>query len=179
MKIFDDVLSEKSKNEVENFLLNEDFPWFLIKKSSGKTEKIKGFVDTIQFEHHFIQDSKIHSQAIHYLMKILDWNNIVEKTKISPAILRMKSNLLLKTQITPNTPHIDFLYPHTVLLYYVNDSDGPTIFYHKQKNNHFEIIDEVTPKKGRIVIFDGGTYHSSTPPQKNDCRCVINFNLNI
>jgi len=174
MKIFDDVVSEKRSNKIENFLLGQDFPWFLIKKSSGKTKEIKGFSDTIQFEHHFIQDSKIHSNAIHPLMEMLDWNNVVKKTQISPAILRMKSNLLLKTQSTPNTPHIDFTHPHTVLLYYVNDSSGETIFYDK----NLKVINEITPKKGRMVIFDGNTYHSSTPPQVNDFRCVINFNLN-
>jgi len=174
MKIFDDVVSEEKSNKIENFLLSQDFPWFLIKKSSGKTKEIEGFSDTVQFEHHFIQDSKIYSNAIHPLMEMLDWNNVVKKTQISPAILRMKSNLLLKTQSTPNTPHIDFTYPHTVLLYYVNDSSGPTIFYDK----NLKVIDEIIPKKGRMVIFDGNTYHSSTPPQINDFRCVINFNLN-
>lgn len=175
MKIFDDVVGEENSSKVENFLLSQDFPWFLIKKSSGKTKEIKGFSDTVQFEHHFIQDSKIHSNAIHPLMEILDWNNILKKTQISPAILRMKSNLLLKTKSTPNTPHIDFTHPHTVLLYYVNDSSGSTVFY----DDNLNIIDEVNPKKGRIVVFNGNVYHSSTPPQVNDFRCVINFNLNV
>jgi len=174
MKIFDDVVGEENSTKVENFLLSQDFPWFLIKKSSGKTKEIKGFSDTVQFEHHFIQDSKIYSNVIHPLMEMLDWNNVVKETQISPAILRMKSNLLLKTQSTPNTPHIDFTHPHTVLLYYVNDSGGETVFYDK----NLKIINEITPKKGRMVIFDGSTYHSSTPPQTNDYRCVINFNLN-
>ena len=25
----------------------------------------------------------------------------------------------------PHLPHVDFLYEHTTMLYYVNDSDGP------------------------------------------------------
>lgn len=173
MKIFDDVVGEKKSNKIENFLLSQDFPWFFIKKSSGKTKEIKGFSDTVQFEHHFIQDSKIHSNAIHPLMEMLDWNNVIKETQISPAILRMKGNLLLKTQSTPNTPHIDFTHTHTVLLYYVNNSSGPTIFYNKK----LEIINEINPQKGRIVVFDGNIYHSSTPPQTNDYRCVLNFNL--
>lgn len=171
MKIFENIVD--NSNQIEDFLLNQDFPWFLIQKSSGRAKNVNGFLDTVQFEHHFIRDDKIQSQAIHPLMRMLDWENIIKKTQVSPTILRMKSNLLLKTQLTPNTPHIDFLYPHTVLLYYVNDSSGDTIFY----DNNFKVIEKITPKKGRIIIFDGSIYHSSTPPQTNDYRCVINVNL--
>ena len=173
IKIFDNVIKKSNSDQIENFLLNEDFPWFLVKNSSGNAKKIKGFSDTLQFEHHFVMNDKIQSQAIHPIMSMLDWNNTVDKIKASPSILRMKSNLLLKTQLTPNTPHIDFLYPHTVLLYYVNDSSGNTIFY----DENFKIKQTINPKKGRIVVFNGDIYHSSTPPRTNDYRCVINFNL--
>lgn len=173
MKIFDNIVKKSSADQIENFLLNQDFPWFLVKNSSGNAKKVEGFSDTLQFEHHFVMNDEIHSQAIHPIMNMLDWNNILKRTKVSPNILRMKSNLLLKTQPTPNTPHIDFSIQHSVLLYYVNDSSGDTIFY----DDNFKIKQTIKPKKGRIVIFDGDIYHSSTPPQTNDYRCVINFNL--
>ena len=142
MKIYDDLVKKQNAKQIEEFLLKDDFPWFYVKSSSGDSKKIKGFTDTVQFEHHFIT-------------------------------YRMKSNLLLQTQNTPNTPHIDYKFPHDVLLYYVNDSDGETIFYDSELNE----IKKVNPKRGRIVVFDGSQYHSSTPPQKNKCRCVINMNL--
>jgi len=173
MQIFDNIIDKSSLDKIENLFLSQDFPWFFIKKSSGKSEKIKGFFDTVQFEHHFIRDSEVKSPLIHNVMSLLNWDNIVKETNISPFIIRMKSNLLLNTQKTPNTPHIDYNFSHTVLLYYVNDSSGPTIFY----DNNFKILKEVSPKKGRMIIFDGSIYHSSTPPSTNDCRCVINFNL--
>jgi ectoine hydroxylase-related dioxygenase (phytanoyl-CoA dioxygenase family) len=34
----------------------------------------------------------------------------------------------------------------------------------------------IPPKKGRIVLFDGNTYHASSHPTTNQ-RAVINFNL--
>jgi hypothetical protein len=173
MNIFDNVLSESDAIKIENLLLSQDFPWFLIKKSSGESKKIKGFTDTLQFEHNFIRDSEIKSNLIHEIMTLLNWEDIINKTNISPFIFRMKSNLLLKTQSTPNTPHIDFNFPHTVLLYYVNDSSGSTIFY----DNKLDVIKKVVPKRGSVVVFDGSIYHSSTPPITNDYRCVINFNI--
>ena len=173
MKIFNDIISEKNSNQLEEFLLNDNFPWFFVKKSSGKSQEVSGFKDTVQFEHHFIRDSQITSQAIHHLMYLMNWNNIVKETKVSSSIFRMKSNLLLKTQSSPNTPHIDSSDSHTVLLYYVNDSSGPTVFY----DENLKVVNEISPKKGRIIVFDGSVYHSSSSPQSNSHRCVINFNL--
>ena len=176
MKIYDGLVKKENSKELEKFLLREDFPWFYTNSSSGDSEKVKGFIDTVQFEHHFISYEKgVNSQAIHYVMQMLDWDSLRKKINVSENILRMKSNMLLQTQNSPNTPHIDYKFPHMVLLYYVNDSDGSTIFY----DSELKEIKKVNPKRGRIVLFDGSQYHSSTPPQKNKCRCVINFNLKI
>ena len=73
---------------------------------------------------------------------------------------------------TLSTPHVDMLSPHWVLLYYVNDSDGDTILYNKNK----EEIKRVSPKKGKAIFFDGSIYHSAGIP-KNSHRAVINFNF--
>ena len=70
-----------------------------------------------------------------------------------------------------NNKHVDTTIPHVVVLYYVNDSDGDTHLF-----NGVDIIKTVTPKKNRVVIFDGSIYHSSGSPTTNK-RCVINFNI--
>jgi len=83
-----------------------------------------------------------------------------------------------------DTPHLDRTEPHLVFLYYVNDSDGDTIIYnYKSKSSkdipYFEDIKEmkrVTPKQGRVVIFDGLYWHTAQQPTK-DIRCIINFNI--
>lgn len=176
VKIFDNLLNQSSVNQIEDILLSQDFPWFYIKKSSGDAEKVDGYSDTVQFEHHFLRDGVQTSQLFLNFCELLNLSNVLKKTRLQNKVTRVKSNLLLKTQTTPNTPHIDIQYPHFVLLYYVNDSDGPTIFYEKNEES-FKEIKRINPKKGRFVLFDGSTYHSSTPPQKNDCRCVININV--
>ena len=77
-----------------------------------------------------------------------------------------------KTDLAHYKPHIDFSFPHTVLLYYVNDADGNTVFVdHNQK-----VFREVEPKKGRLLAFDGSLYHGGGVP-KNSARCVVNFNI--
>ena len=62
--------------------------------------------------------------------------------------------------------------------------DGDTVIYEntfKGYNNvpHFNELKEkqrVTPKAGRVVIFNGKHWHTSYQPEHN-VRCIINYNL--
>lgn len=75
------------------------------------------------------------------------------------------------TDLTHHKPHTDLPYPHLSLIYYVNDSTGDTVFF-----NEDEIIESVTPKKGRAVLFDGNIMHSAGIPNTGT-RCIVNYNL--
>jgi hypothetical protein len=86
---------------------------------------------------------------------------------------------------TPDTPHIDLDQgiEHIVALYYVCDSDGDTIIYNEREDQGLEsksytIKEKVTPKQGRMVIFDGTLYHTAEQP-KDNIRCVVNYDLEI
>ena len=70
-----------------------------------------------------------------------------------------------------HNPHIDNEKPHDVLLYYINNADGDTFFF----DNNGKIIHRETPERGKMVIFDGSTFHSSSPPSKN-IRMTLNIN---
>ena len=79
---------------------------------------------------------------------------------------------------TVDTPHIDIYEKrHIVALYYVCDSDGDTIIYNERKESEsYTIKQRVTPKQGRMVIFDGWLMHTAEQPL-NNTRCVVNYNL--
>jgi hypothetical protein len=95
------------------------------------------------------------------------------------SILRCKANIVpkqaKKTDLSRNPPHVDLFEPHLVVLYYVIDSDGDTFIY--EKNTTDKIIERISPEKGKLVIFDGDYYHSSSPPEKNNVRIVINSDI--
>ena len=78
-----------------------------------------------------------------------------------------------------DTPHIDLDegHDHTVVLYYVVSSDGDTIIYNERtESDTYTEKQRVTPKQGRVVIFDGGLYHTAQQC-KNKIRCIANYNL--
>ena len=92
-------------------------------------------------------------------------------------LIRIKGGLLLPT--TPyrlgshNMPHVDYEEQGiTTALYYVNDSDGDTVFF----DDTYNIVQRIKPEKGKVVIFDNLIYHASTCPQYSKTRMVINFN---
>jgi len=90
--------------------------------------------------------------------------------------------------------HVDSKIPHKVFLYYVNDSDGDTYLFDKtikdmspeekvaeaakgiKSRLEFNVVKKVSPKKGRMLIFDGDIYHCGSGPTKNN-RCIINTNV--
>ena len=61
----------------------------------------------------------------------------------------------------------------TTAVYYVNDSDGDTLFFDSDMN----IVKRVTPKKGRLALFDGTIFHAKEPSRKQDFRAVVNINV--
>lgn len=166
-KIFDNVLSQKDEDFIEDFFMNEKLPWVYHKSTViGKKDQSR---DYSWFSHKFITNNEIISD---YTKLVLD---IFKKYKIENLNFHkthnMRANLLTHRKllrVNHQTPlHKDQPYPHWVMIYYVNDSEGKTDL----KN-----IIKVSPKKGRILIFDGDIEHRAFLPIQRD-RCIINFNF--
>jgi hypothetical protein len=76
--------------------------------------------------------------------------------------------------------------PYYTGVYYINDEvDGDTVFFDESSLNvphcrvqenykNFKEINRVSPEKGKVIIFDGHRYHSSTLPTKK-IRAILNF----
>ena len=80
-------------------------------------------------------------------------------------------------------PHFDRDEPHKVIIFYINNSNGPTTIY-QEKNTRsntiptiFNIIKQVDPVANRAFMFDGDYYHSSSKPTINNFRFVLNINF--
>ena len=80
-----------------------------------------------------------------------------------------------------DTPHIDLDegFEHIVVLYYVIDSDGDTVIYNERtESDTYTEKQRVSPKQGRVVIFEGGQYHTAEQPTKVT-RCIVNYNIDF
>ena len=99
----------------------------------------------------------------------------------TPILLRCRLDM---TVYDPDghrhSPHTDLKVPNLTCIYYVNDSDGDTvIFNERQKSEEYTIAESITPKKNRLLVFDGDIYHTGHSPKKHRNRILINTNLAV
>jgi hypothetical protein len=191
--IIDDFLPEIYQDSILNLLSGPEFPWIFYPWSVTEYPLDEHYhIDApykehIQFRHVFAQDGEIKSEFFQYIAPLI--GEYQKRTGDKQTFLqRVKSNLLLpQSGPTTQQPHTDGMrvidgqynsIGRKTLLYYVNDSDGDTIFYDKYfLGEPLGLIKEhqrVTPKKGRAVIFDSNLIHGGNCPTTSDYRIVIN-----
>ncbi len=171
--VFDNLLPKNYQDLIENALLGEkNCNWLLLDDISyGGENRLENANPGL------VHPLKVDNQVISPLFNLFLPLVLVALEKINCQYnntIMARSFLQFPQAIsTANNIHVDLEIPHTVCLYYVNDSDGPTRLY---KQGTTEVIRQVDPKKGRILIFDGKYYHSSSNPTVNK-RCIINFDI--
>ena len=187
--VIDDLVADSFANKIQSDLCNPFFPWYLSRTlltvKSNEFEKAKQDYDNIQeylaFIHVFFSNDDgntiCNSESAHLAEDL--FRAILEKLNLNTGeILRVKANFQTqhrsKINGTHNTPHVDNETPHYTGIYYVNDCDGDTFLFDGTKE-----IAKISPKKGRIVIFDGKTLHAGSHPYNSDFRMVINFNFKV
>ena len=186
IKIIDNALNDSLLISIQERIESGQMPWYFLENSaySDDEELIKrselNIPTPLNFSfYHMVIDKENHNNNI--LSPLYDLTNSMslvlkdlfelEKT-YSIYRLRWAMTTTLN-KIHRHTPHTDFDIPHKVILFYLNDNDGDTYFYDKEH----KIIDSVTPKENRAVLFDGSILHSSSKPIKFPRRIVLNINL--
>lgn len=193
--IIDDLLPPTFTEEILHTLTMPEFDWHYRKSISyGDDEKvIKEFIqndsmilESSAFSHRFYYEGKKLSQYCDFIRPILYF--VEDKTSIKPKnIQRMRAVFTLKDSLNSdkyNVPHVDLPFPHKTLIYYLNDSDSGTILFKEKYDSKTNCIDTskktvdkiVNAKKGRILIFDGLTYHTGVIPKSQD-KILININF--
>ena len=189
LEVFDDIIDKSLQEEIKFNILNNDenFHWGFtvdITDSNVHTQKRPGF------NHIFYQDSVRHCKDYSWMARDIV-SPVIDKLKLETyQIVKSKTFLQVPLNLkdyTVDNAHVDMIRPHLVILYYVMDSDGDTIIYNSQwekgetiKNSEetakLLIKKKVTPKQGRVIVFNGSYWHTAEQPKDNN-RCVINTNI--
>ena len=174
VQVVDNFLPQQLADYIESLLLDSQFPWYYTKDITHGNLDIE--VKNPAFTHNLYKEDI--DQAV-FKTPVLNLP-FLGVLKMPPSIISRATALLQIPQVgiegaLHNNIHVDSYNPHTVLLYYVCDSDGDTVLFSTDKDDT-TITKQVSPKKNRVLIFDGGIYHASGKP-KSSHRCVINFNL--
>jgi hypothetical protein len=189
MEEIDNFLPLFYQDSILNTLLESNIDWRYVDGVAGttskvKTPKVKMSKDQTAFYHVAFRDGKPESHLFYALRPMIYALEDYLKRPLSD-LSRIRVGLT-KPSIYPgyHAPHVDFYARHKSLLYYVNDSDGDTVFYNEKFDGNtdrdsFTVQKRVKPKKGKAVLFDGFHYHSSGIPEKTLRRVVININYRV
>ena len=187
--VFDNIIDLDYQEKIKNILIGEEtyndyyFPWYFTQDVT-KYKDVNSQKRSAFFHNYVVSDYDNDVGTVdsifHHLFISLIKNvcNKIDKQNID--IIKGRSFLQLPINYTGervDTPHVDITNDHFVMLYYVCDSDGDTIIYNEQvKSDSYTLQKKITPKQGRVVLFDGSYYHTAEQPL-NNIRCVVNYNL--
>jgi len=198
VKIFDNFLTPTYFYQLQNKVLGKKFSWnYYDNITNGEEENVKNPYCSNElwqsgFSHLVIYNETIFSQEILDLMlglhcKILDVSecNWIVRSRFDMTIF---SNGKRK-----HVPHVDLLIPNITCVFYMTDSDAPTVIYDerlssyeiesfgdlysKEEFDNFKIKKVVYPKENRIVMFDGSYFHTGFSPEQYKNRVTLNVNV--
>ena len=196
--VFDDIIEKPYQELIKETLIGgdapptidkveEDFPWYYTSDITDATHE-GPFQGRFGFSHQYVNAEEGIISDFHSLFIGLIKNSCKKINIKNVDVLQGRSFLSTPTNISRDdvdTPHVDMVAPHFVMLYYVCDSDGDKIIYNEKTKfddcapdpkMNYTIKKKVSPKQGRVVLFDGRHFHAAEQPNHN-LRCIVNYNL--
>ena len=160
------------------------FPWFYQEQTSfynGTSEvlQLDGYEEHPYFAHTIVTDNQIKSNAYDIVFDKF-WKWMVKNVDGDfGELIRVRAAKTMKNRVPPTQPHVDAPFGHWVMIYYCDNSDGPTTIYKERYGENPENVrpkQYIDPEKGKYVIFDGRMYHSGNAPRKHSSRTILNIN---
>ena len=182
--VFDNIINLNYQTRIKELLVGEGtfnnlcLPWYFTLDITY-SEELEG-QGRCAFVHNFAHPDEGIISSFHPLfLKLI--KNSCKKIKVEKVNILQGKTLfeLPKSKVldTPDDPHINFHEKHFSMIYYVSDSDGDTIIYNeKEKSKSYTIKERVSPKQGRVVLFDGALFHTDEEP-KEGRRCIVRYDL--
>ena len=188
--VIDDFIDKDYQEDIKDVLLGKEewgdllFPWHYIDDvTDAFTEDNQGRpgLSHVYIEYNDDGSSDLVSDFHDLFIPMLE---LACETLEVPSARIVQGRSFLQFPLNLNskeddTPHIDLDEGerHIVVLYYVVTSDGNTVIYNQRtESDVYTVKQKVTPKQGRVVIFDGGQYHTAQQAVKS-VRCIANYNL--
>ena len=187
--VIDDFISLDYQEKIKQELLGleNDFPWYYTEDVTTAGDFDSQYRPALN--HYYVNfddddisevESVYHHLFVPMLSKACKYLKIPETEVIQGRSFLQFPLKNIDTSVV-DTPHIDLDEgdEHVVVLYYVVDSDGDTFIYNERTESlTYTEKQRVTPKQGRVVIFEGGQYHTAQQPN-NGTRCIVNYNLEL
>jgi len=177
VKIIDDFANVKEQLEIINYTNNNNLLYSFNSTSiTNKKFMTSNTIDYPQIVHEIIRDDEVYNNVLFsYIYTLLFKhklsNNFIHRIKINTTFPYPKNN---ENNYGPiHTDISDINVNGISIIYYINNSDGDTLFFDDDLN----VTKKVTPRQGRAVIFNNKIKHAACCPINSICRQVVNMVL--
>lgn len=175
VSLLEDFVDPKIVDELEAAICDKEFAWYWMPSSRYGHTNPDHKSEDFQFTHTMYLDGSMRCELFPLAREIIF--AFEEKTGYKVKDLyKLKANLLPRQTLSPDglleTVHADLEAGQgkfMTIVYYVTDSDGPTVVYEGLTKY------ETHPKKGLAVYFPSDMLHRATPPSINKRRIVLNI----
>ena len=180
--VFDDIVNLNYQIKIKELLMGEgsynnlDFPWyFSLDISSSEEYEDQG--GRCAFVHTFANENGIVSKFHPFFLKLIQ--NSCKKINLKKVEIYSGST----TFELPTFKRDIIDDPYTSvknsvsMIYFVTDSNGDVIIYNeKEKSKSYTIKKKISPKQGRVILFDGELHHVDEEPNEY-LRCTVNYDF--
>jgi len=191
----ENVIPKLYQDQIEAELTSEAMAWYF-RLEPGRTisalgttgaGSYSGFTNTVfHVEHAGAPTSPMTTLLLPALFTFCEKAN-----RPFSRLLRIRLGLYPRIMLdVAHHPHVDFYYPHYNALYYVNDADGDTVLFDQTsdevpqamlssylREDRFTVAKRVTPKKGKMIGFEGKQYHASMHPMQASHRIAVAYSF--
>jgi len=183
----ENIIDASLQNYIENLVTSNTFPWVYTPGTiyvDDLTEEDQKYVlEQGSNPHQFVHDLAKQSYISNYFEII---HPIIQQAsnyyKSDLEIIKAKFNFLSNDgQDLHHYPHTDINNDDSsikTMIYYVNNTDGDTFIFNERcplLTRQVTLDQRITPVKGKAVIFDSSTFHSSSSPINFKSRIVLNL----
>lgn len=193
--LIEDIVPLEYQEKLKDIIFNRQhagsFPMFYREDMSSTCEDVCAaeYADVAGLVHLFYNETGAIGNFIDYVAPII--NNASEALQIKVQDILFARCFLqfpVNTEKRLTIPHVDVRYrEHFVMIYYVIDADGETVFFNRLHDyetqykdpsvlTEDDIVLKIKPKQGSLLVFPGNIYHAALLPEKHK-RCIFNINL--
>lgn len=190
--VIDDFLTKSYSDRLLNVALSPVFQWKFEPDVTYGNGLPEGKTAHPGLTHSLLQDGEF-SEFLNLYVPLLDQIQDTVEQKCNFIRLRVALHQNIANSSLYNNPHTDYQDDHYSAIFYLNDSDGDTFFFKEyddpssgtaqqrwdkiQSISNFTVEKSLTPKKNRLVIFDGHQFHASSHPKMSPYRIILNVNF--
>lgn len=189
IKVIDNFLPNAYFKEVIKILEDADFSWFFQRNTvTGiEHEDCNSFYG---FRHLFVTNNSPNSMFGPYIIPIVHHiadainKKVFNTVNIYGNMVLQKNETLSDLEWRKLSVHNDGFFEletngleRWTAILYIDNSDGDTVFFEKDKFGELVEVFRQTPKANTVVIFPSRLLHSPGLPYKSFMRRVLNINI--